>query len=733
MVTKPKSVEPVDGEILRNIEEVERALTKNNFCNVAAIVGKEYNLIAIKFEREGHYSPDLMELLAEFEESLGKLPSTMTIEYSSDEQYRFFEYPADRPIRVTRLVNEITILGNCTFSRNEFVLLEPSDLSGGTVSELSNSDTISKLPEKWIDYICTVQTEELDSDISPVQHPAEDGLKYPPVLDVIQEHKSDEATKDGYSDDDYAAMDEETLLLAIVDQITVFRDEKSDPYFFCDGAPYKAPSEFVEDWVRHQFYKIKKYVPNKKLIRSLFDILESMAKFDSPQIRLFNRVARKEGAIIYDLGNNKCLTTTSTGWEIAASFPQFRRYKHQLEQVIPVSGGNPWEVFDYIAVAEENRLLILVYLIGLFISDIAHPVLAVCGDRGAAKSSLCVVINKLVDPTITEKVIKPNTERDLAQTLRQKYLTVFDNVSKIIQRESDLFCQVCTGGGMSYRQMRSDEGENIDNIRHSVIINSISLPIINADLMDRTIILQLQRVSQDNRKTEQELWDAFEEARPRILGGIFDTLVKSMQTYPTVILKKTPRLADFAKWGYAIAEALGQSGDQFIEDYSKNVTNQNESVIEKNVLCQAVLTLMINKPSIDWPVAQAHSALKVIAGEDAKDSTFPKLPHNLRGHLDQLRSTLLEQGISYQFSSRGNSCVRIVFSNTNNLGTPDTPGTPNVAASQETPNTSASPDTPATPTYASNSLNKMMSVPGVAGVPPKDLPTFDFGAEVYGV
>jgi hypothetical protein len=368
----------------------------------------------------------------------------------------------------------------------------------------------------------------------------------------------------------------------------------------------------------------------------------------------------------------------------------------------------------------------------LFIPDIAHPVLAVCGDRGAAKSSLCVIINRLVDPTITEKVIKPSTDRDLIQTLRQKYLTVFDNVSKIVQRESDLLCQVCTGGGMSYRQLRTNDGENIAQIRHAVILNSLSLPIINADLMDRTIILQLQRISQDNRKTEQELWDAFEEAQPSILGGIFDTLVTAMNIYPTVNLDQTPRLADFAKWGYAIAEALGQSGDQFIDDYSKNVNNQNERVIEKNVLCQAILRLMADKPSFDRPVAEALLMLKTIAGEDSKDSTFPKLPHNLRGHLEQLRTTLLEQGISYQFPTRGNSCVRIVFSNTHETATPGTPATPHAANPQERESTSTSPGTLATPIPTSNPLNNMTSEPSVAGVAQNELPTFNFeGEDLY--
>ena len=34
-----------------------------------------------------------------------------------------------------------------------------------------------------------------------------------------------------------------------------------------------------------------------------------------------------------------------------------------------------------------------------------------------------------------------------------------------------------------------------------------------------------------------------------------DTLVKAMEIFPIVHLEKLPRMADFTRWGYAIAES----------------------------------------------------------------------------------------------------------------------------------------------------------------------------------
>ncbi len=521
-------------------------------------------------------------------------------------------------------------------------------------------------------------------------------------------------------------MSDEALLFKLIEPVILFHDDLSDPYFFCEGVPYKAPSRFIEARISHLFYKIKGYLPSCRDVRKVFDIMESNARFESSKVKLFNRVARKDSHYYFDLCNGHFVNITEKKWEIVEPFPLFRRFKHQQSQVEPVRGGNVWDIFEFLTIPKEDQLLILVYIISLFIAGIAHPILAVCGDQGSAKSFLCALINRLLDPTLTERIIQPKNERDLIQTFRQKYVTVLDNLSKIDQRVSDILCQVCTGGGVSYRQLYTDEGENIAQLRHVVILNSIRLPIVNADLMDRSIICKLHRISPEKRKPEQDLWREFDRSLPGILGGIFDTIVKSMAIYPTVKIDKLPRLADFAKWGYAIAEALGTSGDQFLKDFAANVKNQNESVVEKNVLCQAIMGLVYGKSNIEGSVADIHKDLKRIVAEDAKDESFPKLPHNLRGQLDLLRSTLLEHGITYQYFDRTKTGVRILISNS--------AAEKQITAEKGT-NTSkpASPASPATPDQRPKPAILLTGVPDVPDVPDVaefDLETFDFDGEV---
>jgi hypothetical protein len=461
------------------------------------------------------------------------------------------------------------------------------------------------------------------------------------------------------------------LLSKLAEPIIPFHDEKREPYFFYEGESYKAPSKPVADRLKYLYLRETGVLPPSSIVKEILDIKESIARFEGELVNLKNRVSSKEQAIYYDMRDKRYLEINSSGWKIVpADFPLFRRYQHMQTQVEPVTGGDPWRVFDYITVNEEDRLLVLVYLVSLFIPNIAHPVFALFGEQGSSKSFFSSVINRLVDPTITERIIQPKNERNLIQTVKQKYVTVLDNLSKIDSRVSDIFCQVCTGGSISLRQLYTDEGENIAHFRHIVILNSISLAIVNADLMDRSIILKLHRIKPEDRKPEQDLWADFETARPGILGGIFDTIVRAMVIHPTLDLKQLPRLADFAKWGYAIAEALGKNGPQFLEDFSQNIKRQNESVVEKNVLCQTILRLMADKQTFLKSVADTHNALKTIAGDNHKDATFPKLSHHLRSCLDVLRSTLADHGISFEFLDRQKDGVKILFSK---AGSPATP------------------------------------------------------------
>ena len=123
---------------------------------------------------------------------------------------------------------------------------------------------------------------------------------------------------------------------------------------------------------------------------------------------------------------------------------------------------------------------------------------------------------------------------------------------------------------LQIRELFSDDGEIILKFRHSVGICGISNVATRPDLMDRAILVELGRLDESERRTEAEIEREFERVRPGILHDLFTTIAKSRTILPTIKDRNLPRMADCARWGAAIAEALGIGADRFFDDLAAN-------------------------------------------------------------------------------------------------------------------------------------------------------------------
>lgn len=450
-------------------------------------------------------------------------------------------------------------------------------------------------------------------------------------------------------------------LVNLASSIPLFHDEYQEPFAFIDGQTVPLKSKKAKSWLSGKFYLAERKAPGTEALNQAILVLEAKAIFEGKEIPLHNRIASCEGAFWYDLGNAKAIKIIPGNWEIVDAPILFRRYSHQKSQAIPVSGGDPFDIFNFLNVKEDQKLLVLVCMVSYFIPDIPHPIFHPLGPHGSGKSSACIAIKRLCDPSRIEMIVSPRKQSELVQVLSHHHVSLFDNMSNLPDWMSDILCQACTGGGFSKRQLYTDDDDIIYVIKRCVGLNGINLLTVKADVMDRSILLPLERIEGDRRMDEAELWAAFEEARPRILGGIFDALAKSMALYRSVRLPYLPRMADFAKWGYVIAESLGFSGDEFLRAYQANVCRQNEEVVQSNALAQAVITLMSDRESWDGTIRQAFDRLREIINPDKKDSTFPKSYGTLRKHLERIKPNLADYGISYAVGKRASNGYPISF------------------------------------------------------------------------
>lgn len=284
-------------------------------------------------------------------------------------------------------------------------------------------------------------------------------------------------------------------------------------------------------------------------------------------------------------------------WEILPSHPDnvfFLRHgqKPQITPTHHYKAGILDEFLDMMRITknENDRILMKVWLVGVFVPDIPHPILIPHGAQGSAKSTLCRFIKSLYDPHMADLLTLPSDKREATQHANHHAILIYDNVDKIPEWFSDFICQVVTGANQSKRMLYTDDDDFAYSFKRSAILNGLHVPLTKPDATDRSINTQFDRIPENERLQESEVNDKFKEMLPHMLGKIFDILAAAIRIYATIKLDSKPRMADFATWGAAIAKTFGDGLDQrFLQAYEEVMERQNVDVIEANPIGPALL------------------------------------------------------------------------------------------------------------------------------------------------
>jgi hypothetical protein len=183
--------------------------------------------------------------------------------------------------------------------------------------------------------------------------------------------------------------------------------------------------------------------------------------------------------------------------------------------------------------------------------------------------------------------------------------------------------------------------------RRCLGFNGINISLTEPDALDRSMMIELERITKEKRRVESEIIAEFLELRPKLLGYILDILVKTLRIKSRVKLNDLPRMADSALWGEAIARAMGYQDLEFINAYYDNIGKQNIEAIENHPLGQAVAKFYedeIDGKFIVWEgqPAELLERLEITAQThriNTNHKSWPKEVRWLTRRLNQIRST----------------------------------------------------------------------------------------------
>jgi hypothetical protein len=423
-------------------------------------------------------------------------------------------------------------------------------------------------------------------------------------------------------------------------------------------------SKGFKRWLAQRFFIETEGAASSEALQSALNVIEAKAHFNAPQRDVYVRVGGLDDRLYLDLGDDtwRAVEIDATGWRVIETPPvRFRRASGMKPLPIPVKGGSITALRSFLNVhSDEDFVLVVAWMLACLRNRGPYPLLVVSGEQGSAKSTFASILRALLDPNTAPLRALPREDRDLFIAANNGHLLAFDNVSGLSPWISDTFCRLASGGGFAVRQLYSDQDEVLFEAARPLILNGIEEIVTRPDLADRALLLTLEPIPEECRRPEQELWEAFEAERPRILGVLLDALAEGLKRLPHTRLEKLPRMADFALWVAACETALWPAGT-FWSAYCDNRDDAVEDVIDADPVASGVRALMTRQTIWTGTASDLLEVLGRLAGESVtKSKTWPKGPGALSGRVRRTATFLRKVGIEVGSERKGRARTRTI-------------------------------------------------------------------------
>ncbi|MCX4682632.1 ATP-binding protein [Streptomyces sp. NBC_01433] len=391
--------------------------------------------------------------------------------------------------------------------------------------------------------------------------------------------------------------------------------------------------------------------------------IEGRAQAEDP-VPLHLRVAplgkRPEHGFLLDLGraDGLVVTVTPEKWSVgpaAPGQPLFRRSQLTQPLPIPKGGGSLKELRGLLNVTDQSWPLLVSWLVAGLVPGIPHPLLFLSGEQGTAKSTATKMLVQLLDPSAAPARSTPKDPDDWSTAAVGSWVVGLDNLSRIPEWLSDAMCRAATGDANVKRTLYSDSDVTVQEFRRVLIVNGIDVGTLRGDLADRMIPVHLHRITQ--RRTETALWEAYDEAQPRIVGALLDLLVRTLQELPAVREKADngeiplPRMADYGLIMAALDKVSGSMTSSILNDYLQQRTELAEEVVESNQVATTLLNLMKRQPPTgeggahEWEGTTAELLDTLTHEAGITNDKWPRTPGALSGRINRVASDLDKLGV----------------------------------------------------------------------------------------
>lgn len=417
-------------------------------------------------------------------------------------------------------------------------------------------------------------------------------------------------------------------------------------------------SKGFREWLAFRMFETQEKVPGSQALQDAINTLTGHAKFKGNEHRIHIRIAASAGEIWMDLCDAewRAVRVTPHGWQIVSGTDvpvRFIRRRAMLALPDPVMGGSIDLLRPLVNLPHDDQWTLGVgWLEGAFRPTGPYGVLSVGGEAGSAKTTLCKLFRRTIDPNTADLRRPPKSERDVFIAARNSWICAYNNISEISDELSDAFCALATDGGFATRMLYTDDDEAIFSQRRPVMLNSIGDAVTRPDLVDRTIALILRRIEGDCL-TEEEIEREYEPIRPLVLGALLTATSRALREKHGVVLPLKPRMADLATWVTAAEPSFGWDEGTFLEAYLTNRDDTQAAAIDSSPIGAPLMALMHSRQSWSGTAKKLLEELNRRRGKGSIPQGWPRTPPMMTNALRRIATALRSVGMRVFIPEKG--------------------------------------------------------------------------------
>ncbi len=457
-------------------------------------------------------------------------------------------------------------------------------------------------------------------------------------------------------------------------EITLFRTQSNQPFAKLKKClhPIVVPisSPDFQIFCRKVIWEKRQRSVRRAILDDIISLFHARGSFQAPIEPVNLRVANQGPDVVYATLNSSFAVRIKPGLPGTSSSVTFEKLEDadaNFCKPINMLASPEIEFDDFYTLKEkidllfrlvnikspEDRLLYLAWAVSTLIPNLgAYPILIFQGEHGSGKTSATRITHSLLDNSESILSNIPESERDLAILAQQSWILSFDNISTLGLNLSEALCKMSTGGSFNTRELYTNSGLVTLKVKRPVLINGIDVSPDRADLLDRSIIIQLPTISE--RLLDEEIKSLFLKNASDILVGVFTVVANVLALRDSIHDYGNFRMADFAKIGCAVEMALGLPKDSFKSAYSSNRLASSALLLEGDSVVSAILQAYKPNQSICTTATRLQRDLLQWVPVEAR-RYFPQNGVTLSKRLRRLTPELRRHGFTIDFPRQANS------------------------------------------------------------------------------